>query len=134
MRRCVQGLKLYVICAAGWYQNADYLYKALLGDVTRRISALTLFYMSPAEKLELELAQQVSLADHQNLQLYSTWGQQPPASASFKVDGSLVIAFVWQGELYTCTRRRMTSERVGPVGWGASLLEKRLLSSTLVPQ
>ncbi|GFH11795.1 uncharacterized protein HaLaN_07351 [Haematococcus lacustris] len=30
---------------------------------------------------------------------------------SFKVDGSLVIAFLWQGQVHACTRRRMTSEQ-----------------------
>ncbi len=35
------------------------------------------------------------------------------AAASVKVDGSLIIAFVWEGELRATTRRRMTSEQVG---------------------
>lgn len=61
---------------------------------------------------ELELAKQVSQEDCSSQQLYQTWGSQPPATASFKLDGSLVIAFVWQGQLYTCTRRRMDSEQV----------------------
>jgi hypothetical protein len=36
-----------------------------------------------------------------------------PAAASFKVDGSLAIAFQWQGELMVTTRRRMDSEQAG---------------------
>ncbi|KAJ9532486.1 hypothetical protein QJQ45_010552 [Haematococcus lacustris] len=31
--------------------------------------------------------------------------------AAVKVDGSLVIAFLWQGQVHACTRRRMTSEQ-----------------------
>ena len=44
--------------------------------------------------------------------LYEEWGSYPAASASVKVDGSLVIAFLWQGELKVTTRRRMDSEQV----------------------
>eukprot|EP00798_Chlamydomonas_sp_ICE-L_P031635 gene31635-6829_t len=33
------------------------------------------------------------------------------ATASIKVDGSLIIAFMWQGQLRTATRRRMHSEQ-----------------------
>lgn len=65
-----------------------------------------------AEMADVELAKQVSEADFSNLQLYRLWASQPPASASFKLDGSLIIAFVWRGQLFTCTRRRMTSEQV----------------------
>jgi ABC-type glucose/galactose transport system permease subunit len=35
-----------------------------------------------------------------------------PAVASVKVDGSLVIAFVWEGKFLAATRRRMDSEQV----------------------
>lgn len=35
-----------------------------------------------------------------------------PAAASVKVDGSMVVAFVWAGQLRTATRRRMDSEQV----------------------
>lgn len=38
------------------------------------------------------------------------------ASASFKVDGSLAIAFLWGGEVRVATRRRMDSEQVSPAG------------------
>ncbi|KAL6758439.1 hypothetical protein V8C86DRAFT_1827786 [Haematococcus lacustris] len=31
--------------------------------------------------------------------------------AAVKVDGSLIIAFLWQGQVHACTRRRMTSEQ-----------------------
>jgi hypothetical protein len=34
------------------------------------------------------------------------------ASASLEVDGSLVVAFLWGGQLQACTRRRMDSEPV----------------------
>lgn len=34
------------------------------------------------------------------------------ASATYKVDGSLVIAFVWEGQVRVATRRRMDSEQV----------------------
>ncbi|PNW75381.1 hypothetical protein CHLRE_12g524850v5, partial [Chlamydomonas reinhardtii] len=34
-----------------------------------------------------------------------------PAAASVKVDGSMVVAFVWAGQLRTATRRRMDSEQ-----------------------
>ena len=62
------------------------------------------------------MAKQVSQADHENLQLYKTYVSQAPAAASFKLDGSLIIAFEWQGQLHTCTRRRMDSEQVRPYG------------------
>jgi hypothetical protein len=45
-----------------------------------------------------------------------------PAAASFKVDGSLVIAFMWHGRLMVTTRRRMDSEQVGWWWWAAGLL------------
>jgi len=61
---------------------------------------------------ELELAKQVSQDDYNSQQMYQTWGSQLQGTASFKLDGSLIIAFVWQGQLYTCTRRRMDSEQV----------------------
>ncbi|KAL6758416.1 hypothetical protein V8C86DRAFT_3134369 [Haematococcus lacustris] len=35
----------------------------------------------------------------------------PAVRAAVKMDGSLVIAFVWQGQVHACTRRRMTSEQ-----------------------
>jgi len=44
--------------------------------------------------------------------MYQTWGSQPQATASFKLDGSLIIAFLWQGQLYTCTRITVDSEQV----------------------
>ncbi|KAJ9532820.1 hypothetical protein QJQ45_010939 [Haematococcus lacustris] len=31
--------------------------------------------------------------------------------AAVKVDGSLIIGFLWQGQVHACTRRRMTSEQ-----------------------
>lgn len=68
--------------------------------------------VTAAEKAELKLAKQLSEADFNNLQLYSLWASQPPASASFKLDGSLIIAFVWRDQLFTCTRQRMSSEQV----------------------
>ena len=34
------------------------------------------------------------------------------SSASFNVDGTLIIAFLWDGQLRTSTRRRMDSEQV----------------------
>jgi hypothetical protein len=46
------------------------------------------------------------------LQLYKLWSASPQASASVKVDGSLVLAFMWQGQLQVATRRRMDSEQV----------------------
>lgn len=55
-----------------------------------------------------------------SLQLYQHWGQAPIASASVKVDGSFVLAFLWQGQLQVATRRRMDSEQVG-VGSGAGM-------------
>jgi transcriptional regulator of met regulon len=56
------------------------------------------------------------------LQLYQQWGEAPFASASVKVDGSFVLAFMWQGNLCTATRRRMDSEQVcfTCVTWPAS--------------
>ncbi|KAL6758456.1 hypothetical protein V8C86DRAFT_3205993, partial [Haematococcus lacustris] len=38
-------------------------------------------------------------------------GQSSSVRAAVKVDGSLVIAFLWQGQVHACTRRRMTSEQ-----------------------
>ncbi|KAL6751450.1 hypothetical protein V8C86DRAFT_1833675, partial [Haematococcus lacustris] len=38
-------------------------------------------------------------------------GQPSSVRAAVKVDGSLVIAFLWQGQVYACTRRRLTSEQ-----------------------
>lgn len=38
--------------------------------------------------------------------------QSDLAAASPKVDGSLVIAFLWEGRLRVATRRRMDSEQV----------------------
>jgi hypothetical protein len=46
------------------------------------------------------------------LQLYKTWSASPQGSASVKVDGSFVLAFLWQGQLQVATRRRMDSEQV----------------------
>lgn len=68
--------------------------------------------LTAAEQAELDLAKQVSQADYDNLQLYKSWCNDKAASASFKLDGSLIIAFEWQGQLHTCTRRRMDSEQV----------------------
>jgi hypothetical protein len=84
--------------------------------------------------VELELAKRVSAADEKNLALYRTWGGQDPASASFKLDGSLIIAFVWQRQLYTCTRRRMDSEQVGACGRSRPAAHKGLpyLEQTLL--
>jgi hypothetical protein len=53
--------------------------------------------------------------DAANLALYRTGGGSD-GTASFKVDGSLIIAFLWDGELRTTTRRRMDSEQVNGVG------------------
>ena len=39
-------------------------------------------------------------------------GDSSCSTASFKVDGSLIIAFLWDGQLRTSTRRRMDSEQV----------------------
>lgn len=48
-----------------------------------------------------------------NLQLYKGWvSEAAPASASVKVDGSFVVAFLWEGRLQVTTRRRMDSEQV----------------------
>lgn len=70
-----------------------------------------------AEEVAAELPG--SAADAANRALYGSGGGGP-ATASLKVDGSLIIAFMWQGGLYTATRRRMDSEQVGLsylVGW-----------------
>lgn len=53
-----------------------------------------------------------SSADQANLQLYKSWGSQAAAAATFKLDGSFIIAFVWEGQLKVATRRRMNSEQV----------------------
>lgn len=67
---------------------------------------------SRSKATQLELAQQVSQAAYANLQLYRAWGRQPAASASFKLDGFPIVAFVWQGQLFTCTGRMLNSEQV----------------------
>jgi hypothetical protein len=56
-----------------------------------------------------------SAGDAANLALYrsSSCSSGGAATASFKVDGSLIIAFQWEGQLYAATRRRMDSEQVG---------------------
>jgi hypothetical protein len=46
------------------------------------------------------------------LQLYKSWSDAPQASASVKVDGSFVLAFMWQDQLQVATRRMMDSEQV----------------------
>lgn len=53
--------------------------------------------------------------DAANLALYRCGGGTSggTATASFKVDGSLIIAFQWAGQVYALTRRRMDSEQVG---------------------
>lgn len=51
------------------------------------------------------------------------------ARAALKVDGSLVIAFVWEGQLRTATRRRMDSEQVGPTVSSYMWLVQLALSS-----
>jgi hypothetical protein len=48
-----------------------------------------------------------------SLQLYQHWEKTSSASASVKIDGSFVLAFLWQSQLYTATRWRMDSEQVG---------------------
>jgi hypothetical protein len=48
--------------------------------------------------------------------LHSLCAASSTAAASAKVDGSLVIAFEWQGELTVTTRRRMDSEQAGGGG------------------
>lgn len=63
-----------------------------------------------AERAKEEEAQTAAAA---NLQLYRCWDQQHEGSASVKLDGSFIIAFMWQGQLRTTTRRRMDSEQVG---------------------
>jgi hypothetical protein len=43
--------------------------------------------------------------------MWPTSSRTELAHATFKVDGSLVIAFLWKGELLVCTRRRMDSQQ-----------------------
>lgn len=58
-----------------------------------------------------------SEGDAANLALYHTaGGDSRSGTASFKVDGSLIIGFLWGGELRTTTRRRMDSEQVCVAG------------------
>lgn len=54
--------------------------------------------------------------DAANLKLYTSWSQSAPATASFKVDGSFIIAFMWDDKLRVTTRRRMNSEQVSRQG------------------
>lgn len=53
--------------------------------------------------------------DVANAALYRAWPHHASAlsTASIKVDGSLVIAFLWEGRLVVGTRRRTDSEQVG---------------------
>ena len=67
-----------------------------------------------------------SAGDAANLSLYSGGGGGL-ASASLKLDGSLVVAFKWQGQVYTATRRRMDSEQAGA---GRGVIVKRPDSSS----
>lgn len=53
-----------------------------------------------------------STKDPENLKLYTNWSRSSPATASFKVDGSFIIAFIWDDRVRVTTRRRMNSEQV----------------------
>jgi hypothetical protein len=44
------------------------------------------------------------------------------ARATFKIDGSLIIAFLWQGQVHAATRRRMDSEQAR---WATDFLRAR---------
>jgi hypothetical protein len=52
------------------------------------------------------------------------------AHASFKVDGSLAIAFLWDGGLQVCTRRRMDSQQAL---WAKDWLRGREAAAAFVP-
>lgn len=67
-------------------------------------------------------------SDAANLSLYS--GGTGLDSASPKGDGSLIIAFMWQGHLLTAPRRRMDSEQAL---WAHDWLAAHLLPGALQP-
>jgi hypothetical protein len=63
------------------------------------------------------------------LQLHQSRSALPQASASVKVDGSFVLAFLWQGQLQVATSRRMDSQQVGRAcSWGGGCWQKQMLS------
>eukprot|EP00983_Pelagomonas_calceolata_P092485 1157669-Pelagomonas_calceolata.AAC.5 len=72
---------------------------------------------APRERMPLERAGTSNSAFskdsklHQAADLFSTLDKEQ-ASASVKVDGSLVVAFLWEGQILATTRRRVDSEQV----------------------
>lgn len=70
-----------------------------------------------------------STGDAANLACY-TGGGGGLATASLKLDGSLVIAFKWDGHVYTATRRRMDSEQAQ---WALSWLQRHGAADQLQP-
>ncbi|EFJ39408.1 hypothetical protein VOLCADRAFT_101013, partial [Volvox carteri f. nagariensis] len=76
-------------------------------------------YWRRAYRERLRLPARTLLPYGYNLAGLDGWGQEPMV-AQVKVDGSLVLAFKWAGQLRTATRRRMDSEQAL---WAAEWLQ-----------
>ncbi|KAL4424357.1 hypothetical protein ABPG75_001658 [Micractinium tetrahymenae] len=70
-----------------------------------------------------------SPADQENLAMYASSSGRP-ASASLKLDGSLITAFLWDSQPQAATRRRMDSEQAL---WARDWLRQHLRPEALQP-